>query len=144
MKARVHWLGGVYFEGIEGEHGIRFEGSPESGGRDRAMRPMQGLLVVLASCSAYDVVTILNKGRQELTSCVIDIEGDRAKTVPAVFTEIRMRFRCHGKLLDKKRVERAIALSVDKYCSVAKMLRDGGVRIKYSFSIEGGRTLADS
>lgn len=136
MKVQLGWLEGVYFEGEGEKHRIRIEGSPAAGGRNRAMRPMQALLVALASCSAYDVVIILKKGRQEFHSCVVEVVGERADKVPAVFTKIRLHFRFSGVGLDKARIERAVTLAVDKYCSVAKMLRDGGVKIMHSCSID--------
>ena len=144
MKARVKWLEGVYFEGEAEGHGIRIEGSAEAGGRDRAIRPMHSILIGLASCSAHDLVSILRKARQEPDSCEVDVEAKRADSVPAVFTEISLHFRLGGRNLQAKRVEQAVRLSVEKYCSVARMLRQGGVCIDYSYSIVGGSDTGDN
>ena len=138
MKAQVKWLEGVYFEGEAEGHRIRLEGSAEAGGQDRAIRPMHSILIGLAGCSAYDVVGILKKARQQIDACAVDVEAERADRVPAVFTEISLHFRLSGKDLQPQRVEQAVRLSVEKYCSVARMLRQGGVRISHSYSLGGG------
>lgn len=137
MRAQLKWLEGVYFEGEAEGHKIRLEGSAEAGGMDRAIRPMHAILIGLASCSAYDVVNILKKARQQLTACKVEAEAERADEVPAVFSQIRLHFLLSGRSLGQQQVERAVELSVEKYCSVAKMLRQGGVRIMHSYTIEG-------
>jgi len=136
MRAQVKWLEGVYFEGEAEGHRIRLEGSTDVGGMDRAIRPMHSILIGLASCSAYDVVNILKKARQKLTACEVEVGADRADEVPAVFTQIRLHFHLSGPSLGEEQVERAVTLSVEKYCSVAKMLRQGGVKITHSYAIE--------
>lgn len=136
MKARLKWLEGVYFEAEAEGHRIRLEGSAEGGGEDRAIRPMHSILIGLASCSAYDLVTILKKARQRITACEVGVEAERADEIPAVFTQIALHFSLSGDDLAPKHIERAVQLAVEKYCSVAKMLRQGGVRIKHSYEIK--------
>jgi putative redox protein len=97
------------------------EGGPAEGGTGDAVRPMQMVLMGLAGCSAIDVVHILHKGRFTIDSLELEVEGQRADRVPAVYTDVHMRFAAGGDF-DADRLERAVALSVDKYCSVAHML----------------------
>ncbi len=139
MKVTVKWQEGVYFCGEARGHKLPIEGPPEKGGQDRGMRPMEAMLVSLGSCSSYDVVSILQKKRQPITSCEVEVNAERSTDIPAVFTKIHLTFHINGAkdALDAKAVEKAVALSVDKYCSVAKMLTDGGVQISHSYTLEG-------
>lgn len=139
MEVKVTWQGGVYFHANAGEHTIAIEGPPESGGQNRGARPMETVLVGLATCSAYDVVSILAKSRQPLGNLEIDVTSERAESVPKVFTKIQLHFRAtskDGEKLDADALARAIELSVDKYCSVSQMLKAGGVDISHSYAIE--------
>lgn len=140
MEVKLTWQEGVYFHGQAREHTIPIEGPETSGGKNRGARPMETILVGLASCSAYDVLSILAKSRQPVAGCEVDVTAKRSDAIPSVFTEILLHFRFTSiagqQGLDNDALLRAIGLSVDKYCSVAKMLRDGGVVIKYSHIIE--------
>ena len=123
MKVRVKLIEGVSFVGqSESGHSVVMDGPPEGGGRNLGVRPMEMLLLGLGGCSAYDVVHILRKGRQQVTDCVADIDASRAETDPKVFTKIRVHFTVSGKSLDPKRVEQAVKLSAEKYCSASLML----------------------
>ena len=135
MKAKITWREGVYFEGAARGHTIAIEGPEDKGGKNRGMRPMEAVLIGLGACSAYDVMNILHKTRQQVARCEVELDGERTDQIPAVFRRIRMHFRCSGQDLDPKRVAQAVSLSVDKYCSVAKMLNQGGVKVEHSFSI---------
>jgi putative redox protein len=95
---------------------------PEMGGQNLAPRPMETVLAGTGGCTAYDVVMILRRGRQPVTGCSVQLRSERADTDPKVFTRIHMHFVVTGKGLDPKAVERAIALSHDKYCSASIML----------------------
>ena len=86
-----------------------------------AVGPMESILMSLAGCSTIDVVMILKKMRQKLDNIEVEVSGSRQKEIPRIYTDIQMHFRCYGKLKDKK-VEKAISLSLKKYCSVALML----------------------
>ncbi len=112
---------------------LRIDGSPELGGDPDYLRPMEGVLASLASCSGVDVVMILNKQRQPLEGLEIVIEATRADTIPAVFTAIHLVFRISGAVAENK-AQRAVALSMDKYCSVTKMLA-GSVDITYAVEL---------
>ena len=124
MKARVKWLGEVSFEAETGSgHRVVLDGAPEHGGRNAGLRPMEAILIGMGACSAFDVVAILRKARQPVSDCVVELEADRAESAPKVFTQVRMRFVVSGKQLKPAAVERAVALSAEKYCSATAMLR---------------------
>lgn len=125
----------VRFEGSNAAgNKVVVEGSPEIGGEGQGMRPMELLLVSLASCSSMDVVSILKKMRQPLEDMRLEVEGRRATDqVPAVFTGIHLRFFLKGDLRPD-RVEEALRLSVEKYCSVGRML-DKTAEITYDWKL---------
>ncbi len=95
---------------------------PENGGANLAPRPMETVLAGTGGCTAYDVVLILKRGRQDVRGCSVKLTSERAETDPKVFTKIHMHFTVTGKGLKADAVERAIALSHDKYCSASIML----------------------
>lgn len=123
MKARVKLIEGVCFAGqSESGHTVVMDGPPDSGGKNLGVRPMEMLLLGLGGCSAFDVVHILRKGRQAITDCSAEIDATRADTDPKVFTRIHVHFIVSGHGLDAKRVEQAVKLSAEKYCSASIML----------------------
>lgn len=123
MKGRVKWIDGVAMLGESGSgHGVVMDGPPELGGRNLGVRPMEMLLLGMGGCTQFDVLLILRKARQEVTDCVVELEAERAETDPKVFTRIHAHFIVTGKGLDSKRVEQAIKLSAEKYCSASIML----------------------
>ena len=79
------------------------------------------MLLGLGGCSAFDVVAILRRGREQVTDCIVELDGTRAETDPKVFTAVEMVYKVSGKNLDRKKVERAVELSAEKYCSASKM-----------------------
>jgi len=123
MKVRIKWVEDVCFMAETGSnHALVMDGAPEGGGRNLGPRPMETLLAGAGGCTAYDVVTILRKSRQQITNCEVAIEAERANEDPKVFTKIHFHFRVTGKALRKEHVERAIHLSAEKYCSASIML----------------------
>ena len=123
MKARVKLIEGVSFVGqTESGHAVVMDGPPDSGGKNMGPRPMEMLLLGLGGCSAFDVVHILRKSRLDVHDCVAEIDATRAETDPKVFTKIHVHFIVTGKALDPKRVEQAVKLSAEKYCSASIML----------------------
>lgn len=123
MKARVKWLDHMSFVGESGSgHSVVMDGAPESGGRDLGVRPMEMLLLGLGGCASFDVVMILQKARQNIKNCEVEITAERADTEPKVFTNIHLHFIVEGVELTEARVARAVSLSADKYCSASKML----------------------
>jgi putative redox protein len=136
MKASVKWIGGSAFVGEGGSgHAIVMDGPADHGGRNIGMRPMEMLLLGLGGCSSVDVISILQKARQDVLDCVVHIEAERADAVPAVFTKIRLRFVVTGHGLKESHVKRAVELSAEKYCSASIMLGKAGVHITHSFEI---------
>ena len=136
MEVRVNWVEDVMFVAeSETGHSIVLDGAPESGGRNMGMRPMELMALSVGSCSSYDVVTILRKARQQITSCEARVTAQRADAIPAVFKSIHLRFRIVGKNLREKQVERAIELSAEKYCSASIMLKNAGVEVTHDFEI---------
>jgi putative redox protein len=123
MKCRVKWLDHMTFVGESGSgHAVVMDGAPEHGGRDLGIRPMEMLLLGVGGCTAFDVVSILKKSRQSIIDCEVKIDSDRAEEVPKVFTRIHVHFIVSGKNLDPARVEKAVSLSAEKYCSASIML----------------------
>ena len=113
---------------------VHIDGSPEIGGEGLGVRPMEMVLMALASCSSLDLVTILQKQRQEIRDFSVTAEGVRTDKIPHVFTSIHMTFKLSGTI-DQVKAERAAELAVKKYCSVHDMLAAGGVEITYSIEI---------
>ena len=103
-------------------HSVVMDGSPEHGGRNLGVRPMEMLLMGLGGCTAFDVMLMLQKSRQAVTDCEIELKATRAEEIPAVFTEINVHFKVYGHDLSEKQVARAVSLSAEKYCSASKML----------------------
>jgi putative redox protein len=123
MKARIKWIQDVMFLGESGSgHSVVMDGAPDAGGRNLGFRPMEMLLLGLGGCSAFDVMLILKRGREAVTDCVVDIDAERATTDPKVFTKIVMHYTVTGQGLDRKKVERAVQLSAEKYCSASAII----------------------
>lgn len=123
MKARVKLVQDVMFVAEAGSgHAVVVDGAPDIGGRNMGFRPMEMLLLGLGSCASIDVLLILRKGREQVTDCVVELDGERAATDPRVFTHIHVRYVLTGRQLDRGKAERAIKLSAEKYCSATAML----------------------
>ena len=123
MKARIKWIESAAFLGeSESGHAIVMDGSPEAGGRNLGPRPMETVLLGTGACSAFDVVLILKRGREAITDCFVELSADRAETDPKVFTRIHFHFVVTGDGLNPAKVERAIKLSAETYCSATAML----------------------
>jgi len=115
-------------------HAVVMDGAPEAGGRNLGPRPMEMVLAGTGGCSAFDVVLILKKGRQAVTSCDVSLKAERAETDPKVFTHIHLHYRVKGKQLKPDAVARAIELSKDKYCSASIMIAKTA-KITHDFEI---------
>jgi putative redox protein len=115
---------------------VHIDASPDIGGTNQGMRPMQMLLAAMGGCSAIDLVNILKKQKQELKDIKITVTGEREKdATPSLFTEVHAHYKLFGAV-DKDKAERAVTLAVEKYCSVAKTL-EAKAKITYSFEIVG-------
>ena len=135
MRARVKWLDHMSFVGESGSgHSVVMDGAPESGGRDLGVRPMEMLLLGLGGCASFDVVMILQKARQEIINCEVEVSAERADSEPKVFTKIHLHFIVEGKNIAEAKVARAVSLSAEKYCSASKMLEKTAV-ITHDFEL---------
>lgn len=136
MQAKVSWAGGVSFSAESGTgHSVTLDGPPNLGGENLGARPMELILMGLGGCTAFDVMTILKKTRQDVTDCVAQLSAKRADAVPSVFTDIHVHFVVTGRNLKPKHVARAIALSAQEYCSASIMLEKGGVKMTHDYQI---------
>jgi putative redox protein len=123
MKARIKWVQDATFIGESGSgHAIVMDGPADSGGRNLGVRPMEMLLLGMGGCTAFDVVDILKKSRQDVSDCVVELQAERADSVPKTFTRIHVHFIVTGKSLKEAQVKRAVELSAEKYCSASIML----------------------
>jgi putative redox protein len=125
MECTIHWTPGTGM-GLVAEtgsgHVLMMDGAPDGGGRNLAPRPMETVLAGTGGCTAYDVVLILKRGRHDVTGCQVRLSAERAEADPKVFTKIHMHFLVHGRGLQAAAVERAIALSHERYCSASIMM----------------------
>ena len=123
MNISVNWVDGLLMVGkSDSGHTITMDGPPESGGENLSVRPMEMLLLGVAGCTMIDVVTTLKKMRQDLSHLETKINAERATDHPKVFTNIHIQFILKGQNLDEKKVDKAITLSAEKYCSASIML----------------------
>ena len=137
MQTTVKWVDGVMFLGESGSgHSVVMDGAPDQGGRNIGARPMEMILLGLGGCAAFDVMTMLQKGRQQVSDCRVEISAQRVDAVPAVFSSIHLEFVLSGSNLKESQVKRAVELSAEKYCSASIMLEAAGVEISHSYRIE--------
>jgi putative redox protein len=123
MTARVKWVEQRTFLGESGSgHTVVMDGAPEAGGRDLGVRPMEMLLLGLGGCTAFDVIDILQRGREPVDDLAIEIEGERSDKIPKIFKKINVRYIVTGTGLSPEKVDRAVKLSAEKYCSATIML----------------------
>lgn len=125
MECKVSWNGpsGMSFRAETGSgHLVTMDGAPDGGGHNLAPRPMEMVLLGTGGCTAYDVVLILKRGRHDVRGCSVKLTSERADTDPKVFTKIHMQFTVTGRGIPAAAVERAIAMSHEKYCSASIML----------------------
>ena len=123
MDVKINWKGRMSFQGTGmGGQDITLGTSEESGGDNEGFRPMELLLFGLAGCTAMDVISIMQKKRQDVTGFEVKIHGDRSEDHPKVFTHITIEYILSGHSLDMAAAERAVELSSTKYCSAEAML----------------------
>ena len=136
MKATVKWVDGASFLGESGSgHTVLMDGPPDQGGRNLGVRPMETLLIGIGGCSAFDVMSMLRKSRQQVVDCRAELEAERVDAVPAVFERIHLHFVVTGVGLKESHVARAVELSADKYCSASIMMAAAGVEVTHSHEI---------
>ena len=125
MECTIDWLpaSGMAFVARTGSgHLLTMDGAADGGGRNLAPRPMETVLAGTGGCTAYDVVLILKRGRHDVRGCQVRLDAERAPTDPKVFTHIKVHFVVTGRALPPAAVERAVALTHEKYCSATAML----------------------
>jgi len=137
MEVKVSWNGpsGMGFRAETGSgHTVMMDGAPEAGGHNTAARPMELVLAGTGGCTAFDVVLILKRSREEVLGCDVTLRSERAEVDPKVFTRINFHFTVSGRNLKPAAVERAVRLSHEKYCSASIMLAKTAT-ITHSFEI---------
>ena len=123
MNTTVKWIDGMMMVGESASgHAIVMDGPEDLGGKNLGIRPMEMLLLGMGGCTMIDVVSTLKKMREEVRDCRVEILAARADEHPKVFTKIHLNFIINGSNLNEKKVEKAISLSADKYCSASIML----------------------
>ena len=134
-KAKVTYVNGMQFVGeAESGHAIVMDGTPETGGKNTGLRPMELLLVGIGGCSGMDIVSILKKKKQAISGIEINVNGEKAESYPQKFTAIEIEFIIRGKNISDEAVRRAIQLSMEKYCSVKATL-EGSASIDFTYII---------
>ncbi|MBI4822731.1 MAG: OsmC family protein [Nitrospirae bacterium] len=119
MSIKVKYVDGLQFVGeSDSGHAVVMDGTPDVGGNDTGMRPMELLLVSLGGCTGMDVISILKKKKENVTGLELNIKGEKAENYPKKYTSVNIEFTVKGKGISEDAVKRAIELSMDKYCSV--------------------------
>ncbi len=135
MQVKIKWVEDMMFMGQSGSgHAVVMDGPPALGGKNMGIRPMEMMLMGLGGCTAFDVMLILQRSRQQVTDCVAELSAERAETDPKVFTKIHIHFVITGTALKEKMVQRAVELSATKYCSASIMLAQS-VEITHDYEI---------
>jgi putative redox protein len=123
MESKVIWKGNMAFTGTsDAGYSIPLDTSKAMGGSDNAIQPLQLFAIGLVGCTAMDVISILQKKRQQITDFEVSAQIERAEEHPKVFTKILLEYKITGKNLDKKAVDRAVELSETRYCAAKAML----------------------
>ncbi len=140
MQCTINWMPGTgmgFVAQTGSGHFLTMDGAPDGGGQNLAPRPMETVLAGTGGCTAYDVVLILKRGRHDVRGCQVKVSAERAEQDPKVFTSIQMHFVVTGRGVPAAAVERAIALSHERYCSASIMLGKTA-RISTSFELIEG------
>jgi putative redox protein len=141
MQAKVSWVDNLRFIGRSASgHAMVFDADSTD---STAPSPMEMVLMSAGACSSVDVVSILQKARQQVLGCEVELSAERSESVPRVFTKIHLHFVVSGHDLSDKQVARAVDLSADKYCSVSIMLASS-VAVSHSYSINNANQTAAS
>ena len=123
MNISVKWIDGMLMVGKSGSgHAVVMDGPPEIGGENLGVRPMEMLLLGMTGCTMIDVVSTLKKMREDVVDCQTQVSADRSEEYPKVFTNIHVHFVLRGKQLNPSKVDKAIKLSAEKYCSASIMI----------------------
>jgi len=138
IEAKVNLVSEMEFVGTtESGHTLTMDAEEASGGHNKGFQPMDLLLVGFGGCSGMDVLSILRKKRQQVTGLEINVKGEKADSFPKIYKQIHVEYIVKGKGVEKEAVERAIALSLDKYCSVGATLAKAGTITRSYKIVEG-------
>ena len=136
MKALIKQVEGLSLVGkSDSNHWVPLDSVKTFGGAEAGNKPMEMVLIALGGCSAMDVLSILKKMREDVRDFDVELEAERASDHPAVFTKIHLKYVVTGKDLKDENINKAIDLSMNKYCSVSAMLKDS-VDITWDFSLQ--------
>ena len=123
MNISVEWIDGMLMVGkSDSGHAVVMDGPPEIGGENLGVRPMEMLLLGMTGCTVIDVISTLKKMREDVVDCQTQVNADRSEEYPKVFTNIHVHFVLRGKQLNPLKVDKAIKLSAEKYCSASIMI----------------------
>ena len=135
MEAKVTWKGRMSFDAVaDSGHVVSLGTKKEYGGDEDGSSPMELVLMALAGCTASDIISIMGKKKQNVTSLEIKVHGDRVDDHPRIYKKLFVEYEIGGVDLDSKAVERSVQLSIEKYCSVQAMLKDA-VPIEHKITI---------
>lgn len=135
VEAKVNLISGMEFHGTASSgHTLVMDADETAGGRNKGFRPMELLLVGFGGCSGMDVISILRKKRQHIAGLEINVKGEKTEDYPKIYKEVHIEYVVKGKSVQKEAVERAIELSLAKYCSVGATLAKAG-KITHSYKI---------
>ena len=137
MRIELRRLDEAFHMEAKAENGrtIHFDGSTKIGGHDEGVSPMQSIVMAMGACSAIDVIMILKKQKQEITDFQISIDGEREQgKEPSLWKTVHAHFKLKGKI-EKDKAQRAVELSIEKYCSVAATLRAAGAVITFEVTV---------
>ena len=136
MDVRVKWAGDLTFvgHGHQNEHAVVMDGGKSDGGLGIGASPMEMLLMGAGGCASIDIIMILKKAHQKVDDCYVEVNGDRATEIPKFFNSIHMNFVITGRGLKETQIERAVKLSMEKYCSASLTLAKG-LEITHSFEV---------
>jgi putative redox protein len=138
VEAKVTLVNGMQFSGAAASgHTLTMDADEASGGNNTGFRPMELLLVGFGGCSGMDVISILRKKRQQVTGLEVNVKGEKSDSAPKVYKDVHIEYVVTGKGVEQQAVERAITLSLEKYCSVGATLAKAGT-ITHSFRIVEG------
>jgi len=137
VNAKVTLINNMQFSGgADSGHTLVMDADDVSGGQNKGFRPMELLLVGFGGCTGMDVISILRKKRQHVTGLEMNVKGEKADSHPHIYKDVHIEYVVRGKEIQNEAVERAIALSLDKYCSVGATLAKAGT-ITHSYRIVG-------
>jgi putative redox protein len=135
LKAIVKWSGGLNFEGSgDSGHAVMMDASKANGGTDAGSRPTELLLMALGGCTGMDVISILEKKRIKVDEFWLEISSDKTDTQPKMLTDVIVKYVFVGEAIPEKDVERAIALSTEKYCTVGAMFK-ASTKVEHAYEI---------